>query len=444
MENVVLHKGQERVIDSLARFIAVICGAQSGKTTVGAIWLCSEIWKKHEAGLHGDWLVAAPTAKILDQSTLPKLKGIIPADWVKWHEAKSYFELPWANSETGQPCRIFVRSTDNPDFIEGMTIMGAWIDEAGMCDSVIWINVQARVAKHRGRVLLTTTPYASKWLKREICDRAKRGEPEFANFSWASNENPSFPAEEFERLRRTLPDAIFRRRHMGEWATLEGLVYPEFDFDTHVVRPFDIPTHWERFGGMDFGHSQPTVILSVAKDPQDQCFYVYSEFYRKESYLKDVANYLMRENLRYVLADPQGAGWISELRKSFGRGEVQQADNKIDSGIERIGGLLKEGRLKFFAGKVENTVGEIEDYHYPAPSQDGADKKDKPVKKDDHGMDALKYAFSRQVASLNPFRSQARAGIKERLARRQLPTGDPWTGYLLFLAIGGLLWGRGL
>jgi PBSX family phage terminase large subunit len=428
MQDLVLHDGQAKVIDSDARFVAVVCGAQSGKTTLGGIWLCNEIWRLHEKGLHGDWLVAAPTAKILDQSTLPKLKGIIPSDWVIWREGRQFFELPWINPETNQPCRIFVRSTDNPDFIEGMTIMGAWIDEAGLCDSVVWVNVQARVAKNQGRVLMTTTPYASKWLKREIVDRAKRGEKEFASFTWASSMNPAFPAEEFERLKRTLPDAIFKRRHMGEWTTLEGLVYPDFSYDNHVVKPLEIPASWNRIGGMDFGHSQPTVILCIAEDPASSTFYVYREFYRKEALLKDIAGFLSMESLRMVLADPQGAQAIAELNRFYGRGEVRAAENRVEIGIERIGTLLKEGRLKFF-DTCEQTISEIEEYHYPAQDQDKQDRKDRPVKKDDHAMDALKYAFSRQLSSLYPYRAERRVGIKERLARRQIPEADFWTNY---------------
>lgn len=428
MIDIQLHTGQQKVVDSTARFIACVCGVQSGKTTVGAIWLCAEIWARHEKGQHGDFLVAAPTAKVLDQSTLPKFKGIVPADWVVWKEGKQYFELPWNNDETGQPCRIFVRSLDTPDFIEGMTILGAWIDEAAMCESTVWTNVQARLATHTGRCILTSTPYSSKWIKREIFKKAQMGDPLYGYFSWRSNENPAFPVEEYERMKASLPDIIFKRRYDGQFTTAEGLVYPDFSYDDHVVKPFDIPANWPRFGGMDFGHSQPTVILGIAEDPSDHTFYVYREFYKTESHLKDSAGFLMQENLRYVLADPQGAGWIAELNRAYGRGEVKPADNKIEIGLERIGTLLKEKRLKFFSSCV-NTIEEIEDYHYPAPTDDKADKKDKPVKKNDHCMDGLKYAFSRQIASLYPFRSQARTGIKDRLARRRFSEPDPFTGY---------------
>lgn len=408
--------------------MAVVCGIQSGKTVVGSIWLCAEIWRKHEAGVHGDWLIAAPTAKILEQSTLPKFKAFFPKDWGEWKEGKQFFTLPWDNPETGEKCRIYVRSTDNPEWLEGMTIVGAWLDEAGLMEPSVWTNVQGRLSRYLGRALITTTPYASKWIKREIHNRWKEGDTNYAYFSWKSNLNPAFSQEEYDRMKKTLPEAIFKRRYEGEFITMEGLVYPDFDYDTHVIRPFDIPAHWTRIGGMDFGHSQPTVVLCIAEDPQDHIYYVYKEFYRKEALLKDTANFLANEGLRMVLADPQGAQAIAELNRFYGRPEVRAAENRVEIGIERIGTLLKEGRLKFFT-TVENTLNEVEEYHYPAASDEKKDKPDKPVKKDDHAMDALKYAFSRQLTSLYPYKAQRGPHFKDRLARRRLADVDPWTQY---------------
>jgi PBSX family phage terminase large subunit len=423
-----LHPGQERVIDSTARFKAVVCGIQSGKTVVGSVWLCSEIWKAHEQGRYGDWLMAAPTAKIMEQSTLPKFKAFFPKDWGEWKEGKQFFILPWDNPETGERCRIYVRSTDNPDWLEGVTLLGAWLDEAGLMDYQTWVNVQGRLSRYKGPCLMTTTPYASKWIRREIYKRWQGGDKDYEFFSWRSNENPAFPAEEYERAKRSLPETIFRRRYEGQFVTMEGLVYPDFDWDKHVVKPFELPKDWLRFGGMDFGHSQPTAILCVAEDPQEHVFYVYRELYRTETLLRDIANFLNTEDMRYVLADPQGAQAIAELNRFYGRGEVKPAENRVEIGIERIGTLLKEGRLRFFSS-CENTLDEIEDYHYPAPKDDKADRPDRPVKKNDHGMDALKYAFSKQVSGLYVYKSQVRTNIRDRLMRRKFAETDPWTGY---------------
>ena len=73
------HPGQQLVLDSPRRFIATISGVQGGKTTVGAIWLLREIYKDYEAGIQGDYLIVAPTNKIIQQSTLVKFRELFPS-----------------------------------------------------------------------------------------------------------------------------------------------------------------------------------------------------------------------------------------------------------------------------------------------------------------------------------------------------------------------------
>ena len=66
------HKDQGRAMTSLKRFIAIIAGAQSGKTCVGPAWLHREIILRGP----GDYLVVAPTFKLLDKKALPEFKRL--------------------------------------------------------------------------------------------------------------------------------------------------------------------------------------------------------------------------------------------------------------------------------------------------------------------------------------------------------------------------------
>ena len=418
MAGITLHKYQDKLIDCKQQFILALSGVQGGKTTIGAIWLCKKIFDAYSSGKRGDWLIAAPTEKILQQSTLHKFKDIIPSDWGVWREQKKCFELSWGD-------RIFVRSTEHPEHLEGMTLLGAWLDEAGQMKSQVWTYIQARVAINRGQVLMTTTPYALNWLFREVMKRAKEGDKDFALISWSSLDNPAFPKEEFERAKLTMPTALFERRYLGKFTRLEGLVYPDFDIDTHVVERFTIPDNWEIFGGMDFGHTNPTCILTIAKDSINNVFYVINEFYEKEASLRTIASVCNKYNYRKIFADRQSAHLISELQQQYGCKTVVPCDNNIDIGIERIGSLLKENKLKFFRNRCLNTVDEIEAYHYPPPSDD-REVKDKPVPVKNHAMDALRYAFSK------PLPKDGINFTRRRQAQRVskfFKVSNPYTGY---------------
>lgn len=422
-----LHEHQQKVMASKARFIACVAGVRGGKTTIGAIWLLSQINQDRESGKLGDYLICAPTNKILDQSTLPKFKEFFPPDWGVWKEQKSYFELNWNRPGTTEPCRIFVRSVDEPNSIEGMDCLSAWMDEVGQMKSQAWINVQSRLSIARGRCILTTTPYAVNWFYRDVFRTS--GDPDYDVITWSSVDNPKFTKEEFERAKRRLSKAIFERTYLGKFTRLEGLVYPEFDEETHMVEPFDIPDKWLRFGGMDFGHSNPNAIVCIAQDPENNIFYVYNEFYRSETLLKTISEFLFREGLAYVLADTQSAQLISELQQYHGNKGIKEADKRIEVGIERIRALLQEGRLKFFKGHCDKTVEEILQYHYAAGDGDKT-VSEKPVAKDNHAMDALRYAFSRNLQGLylnKPKFDKKRIYSAKRLSLTR--ETDPYTGY---------------
>ena len=426
MEHLKLFKTQQEVIEAKERFIVVVTGLQGGKTTVGSIWMCNGIYQDFKAGKKGaDYLIAAPTEKILQQSTLPKFRSILPKDWAVWHENRKVFELAWGD-------RIFVRSTDDPEHLEGMTVRRAWLDEAGQMKNQVWINVQGRVAIHQGQVLFTTTPYSMGWFYRDLI---KGSNPDVKLITWASVDNPAFPKEEFERARLSLPQAIFERRYMGKFTQLEGLVYPDFN-DELIVEPFEIPSSWEKFGGMDFGQTNPTAIVCIAHDPRSDCYYAYKEFYKSESLLEQSASFIQSHNLKYVLADPQSAQLIVELNRHHSLGNVKAAENDINLGIQRLSALFKSKRLKVFKS-CDNLIEELESYHYPSADNDG-ETKDKPVAKHNHACDALRYSFSKfqekviyRSPEFNPLDLPNKTGKKRyrpQMTRRDL-TYDKYTGY---------------
>jgi len=395
------HKHQDKVFDSKARYIGVISGIRGGKTTVGAVWLLNRIYQDFASDKYGDYLIAAPTIKILEQSTLPKFKEFFPPDWGTWKEQKSCFELKWKRPGSDEPCRIFVRSMDDPNSIEGMECLAIWADEVGQMKGEAWSNMVGRLSITQGPMLMTSTPYSMNWFYTEVFKKARAGDPLFEIITWSSADNPAFPRSEYENAKRILPAAIFERRYNGKFTRLEGLVYPEFDEDIHVVDPFKFDDQKAlRFGGMDFGRNNPNAVTCIFEDKSvsPSIFYVYREFYRAEVLLQELANFLKYENLAYTLADSQGAQLIAELQHYHGVRGIKEADKGIDAGIERIRMLLIEGRLKFFR-TCTHTIEEIKEYHYAAPSME-KNAAEKPVPKNNHAMDALRYAFSRPLAGL--------------------------------------------
>lgn len=428
-----LHKHQTKVFESKARFIGAVSGKRGGKTTVGAAWLCQKIFQDYQAGKRCNYLIVAPTNSVIAQATLPTFKQFFPSDWGTWKEQpKSYFQLNWNlrtpdGKETKEPCRIFVRSMDDPNAIEGMEVAAIWADEVGFMKDAAWVALQGRTAITMAPILMTSTPYSMNWFYSEIYKRWKEGDPDYDIIQWRSMDNPAFPLAEYERAKKSMPKVLFDRVYGGQFTRLEGLAYPEFDEDESVVKPFPIPNKGLVFAGADFGYNNPNAIVYIWENPDTKIYYVFKEFYKSKVLLKDLAYSIKSVGPSYVLADTQGSQNIAELRRYHGVRGIQEAIKVKDIGIERIRNLLIEKRLKFFSS-CKNTIQEIQEYHYKPPKADGTST-EQLVDKNNHAMDALRYAFSRPLQGLYKNRVQKNHKLILRNRMDRLRPNNPLTGY---------------
>ena len=75
------------------------------------------------------------------------------------------------------------------------------------------------------------------------------------------------------------------------------------------------------------------------------------------------------------------------------------------TGIDRVTYRIKTGRLKVIAGSAPDLVREATLYHYPDDrSGEGPIDHEKPVDRDNHSMDALRYLVRRASTAAAPFR----------------------------------------
>jgi hypothetical protein len=79
-------------------------------------------------------------------------------------------------------------------------------------------------------------------------------------------DNPHLDRVSYERNLRKLSPLLAQQLLEGDWGAFEGMAYPSFDHDTHVVDPFDIPASWQRFEAMDHGVTNPTAWLLFTVD----------------------------------------------------------------------------------------------------------------------------------------------------------------------------------
>lgn len=384
------HYHQQLILDSQAEQILAVAGHRSGKTSVGAVWLINEIANDMKAGVKSDYLILGPTYRILNQSTLRTLFMYWPKGLGEYKKQESLIQL--ANGGI-----VWIRSADKPDAVEGLFARRCWMDEAALCTEVTYDKVCQRLVQKagepKGRLLMTTTPYGSpaSWMNVRLIEQRKfLPWLFFVNFSMA--DNPYIDRAVYDRAKATMNESLFQRDFEGRFVQIEGLIYPEFNRVDNTCTPFEIPAHWPKWAGLDYGWSDPTSILGIAYDPDSKKFYIYTQFYKTRQLSEKIGQYINGYKFSYTIWDPAAVAVMNETM-AVCKLRMIQADNSVDVGIQRITKLLKEKRLVFF-DTCEDLIREMEGYCY--------DKKgsSKPAHDNSHSPDALRYGFSKNLAGV--------------------------------------------
>lgn len=79
-------------------------------------------------------------------------------------------------------------------------------------------------------------------------------------------DNPHLDADQYRASLMHLPELTRRQLLDGDWAATEGMAFPEWSDDLHLVEAFPVPPEWERFECMDHGTANPAVFHLVPVD----------------------------------------------------------------------------------------------------------------------------------------------------------------------------------
>lgn len=339
------HKGQWQAWNSRRRIVGVIAGTQSGKTTFGPHWLYRSIQEKGP----GDYLVVTPTFPLLELKALPEFRklfeDILQLGTYKAAPARIFSFSLSGQERTFGTCgydyrtNIFFGYAAEPESLESATAKAAWLDEAGQkrfkVDS--WDAIMRRLSIHRGRVLITTTPYTLGWLKQRIYDRWKAGDPNIEVVRFESIANPLFPREEWEDARARLPRWKFDLFYRAIFTRPAGLIYDNFNEALHKCPRFEIPAEWPRFLGLDFGGVN-TAGVFYAQEPGTGKLYAYREYKAGSRSAKEHAQALLKGEPGIPLC-VGGSKSEGQWRREFAQGGLPvrpPAVTDVEVGIDRV------------------------------------------------------------------------------------------------------------
>ena len=250
---------QNRCLFSDKRIVILACGIQFGKTFVGA--LRTKLYMHKHTDPLDNFLIVAPTYKILQQATLPAFLKLMEG-YGTYHKVDAMFKM-----YHGGTC--YFRTGTDPDSIVGITnVRHVWGDEAGLFSLYFHENIQARAAFKQAPIIYTTSPYSMNWLYTDYIRPFHRGKDLHTDVELVqarSDENPYFPKAEFELKKRTMDPRRFNMVFGGEFHKLEGLVYNCFDEEVHIT-DHSPKSSGTVVAGVDWGYTNPSVIVVMHID----------------------------------------------------------------------------------------------------------------------------------------------------------------------------------
>jgi phage terminase large subunit len=309
--------------------------------------------------------------------------------------------------------RIFVAGMQDESQVQALRSINGdgaadiiWAEEANAFaqddHNELLARLRGKVSPWQQIIYSTNPDYPGHWIKQRLMDGG-----EAKTYFSRAEDNPYNPTSYADTL-AMITGVKHQRLVLGLWVQAEGAVY-EFDDAIHVVDPFPIPAEWRRFRSVDFGYTNPFVFQWWAMDGDDRMF-LYREIYMSGRTVRTHAEQANRlstgESCEATVADHDAEDRATlaesgiytipaDKAVSVGIGKVQERLRLAGDGKPRL--FIMRGATVEIDGVLDasyhptSTLSEMPGYVWEQP-RDGRAAKEVPLKVNDHGMDALRYA----------------------------------------------------
>ncbi len=394
---------------------AFISANQCGKTQTGAYEMAVHLtgrypkWWKGKKFFHAikAWGVSIDMSAIRDviQASLVGPPEDVGTGMIPKEDLIQLFRKPGSASDSlekvtvkhisgGISTIVFKTYEMGRDSFQGTSMDVIWLDEEPR-DPNIYSECLTRIVATKGIIYCTFTPLfgmsdvVNGYLKEGLMPEGGIGESipgKFvANVSW--EDVPHLNAERKAALLSSYSQFERDARTKGLPSMGSGVIYP-YDSDSYTVGHIDIPPSWRRVYGMDVGYKVTSVVWG-AIDPNTGICYIFSEYYGMDG-IPVIHATAVKERGEYVpgVIDPASLQSGQETGKKLfdiysELGLIlSPASNAVEPGIFVVSQFFATGRLKIL-NTCPILLREIRGYH--------RNEKGEIVKKNDHGVDALRY-----------------------------------------------------
>lgn len=212
-----------------------------------------------------------------------------------------------------------------------------------------------------------------------------------------------YTPEERARIIAAYPEHEREARTKGVPMLGSGAVFPVAESAISVA-PFEIPAHWARINGIDFGWDHPTGFVCMAHDRDTDTVYVYDAWKLKQTPVMTQAGMVVGKGYQNIpwawphdgLQHDKGSGevlkdqyqkfgmnMLSERAQFENRPDGKPGGNSLEAGVSMMLERMQTRRLRVFSN-LEDWFSEFRLYHR---------KEGIIVKEDDDILSATRYGI---------------------------------------------------
>lgn len=395
------HRGQLPFHTSLKRNRWGLGGNRSGKTVAGAmetVWFATGEHPHREIkGPTQGWVVSLDFGGVRD-ITRPMVEYWMPKGMVLKYYEKDNIMVLKNGSEIG-----FKSCDSGREKFQGTSKDYIWFDEEPPED--VYTECLLRTLDCKGNIWGTMTPLKGLTWVYDTIYLNEKNDPEVFCIVMSVEDNPYIDLGELARVNSLLTEDEKEARMHGRFVSRTGLIYPHFSEGIHVCKPFEVPNDWNKYRAIDPGFRNSLACLFAACD-RDDTLYITDEHVKAEMALQDHAFIIKQktgDQRPYTVIDPaanqkglQNEKSVKEQFRVHGI-HTTNANNSVWTGIQRVSDWLKihpmtqKPRIIIFDTCTE-LIRELKRYRWADEAKlDRKDGPEKPMKKDDHACDALRY-----------------------------------------------------
>ena len=396
-------KQAEYIVNAHHRWNFAVGAVRSGKSHMAVQYIIPQGLRERH-GKKGINLILGASKENIERNVLEPMRQIWGASMVSEINSRN-----WASIFGEKVYCIGAEKMNQVSKIRGSEIKFCYVDEIVDVNKEVFEMLKSRLSLPYSICHAAANPSYPTHFVKEFIDSAENGVDIYSQ-EYTIYDNPFLPIEYVRSLEAEYAGTVYFQRYiLGKWARAEGLIFPMF-----LEALAEVPNGEAEDLALSVDYGTQNPFAAIAWKKKGGIWYAEREYYHSgrktgrqktdDEYAADLEDFMSEEIGDYrtrleasrrepnvptpskiqLIIDPSATSFIALMKKKDWC-KVVKANNDVEDGIRETASAMKRGLIKI-STCMHEWRREVEGYVW-----DDKVEEDKPVKENDHLMDATRY-----------------------------------------------------